>query len=190
VATALGDRVTVGLVHGLNGLRGAVRVEILSDDPGRFAVGSVVFAEGDDRALTVTWAQESKPGVLVLFEEIASREAADHLRGRYLEAAAGAPLPSDSWYWHEIHGLEVRTVDGTVLGTVQDIFRAGGAEVYVVRGGTLGEILVPGVEGVVVELDPAAGHMIVDPVRLALPDKPPRRRRRHEHPRRTRKPVT
>lgn len=187
MAAAPGDRVTVGLVHGLNGLRGAVRVEVLSDDPGRFAVGSVLFAEGDDRPLTVTSVQPSKPGVLVHFEGLSSREAAEQLRGRYLEADSAEPLPEGNWYWHELRGLEVQTIDGVVLGSVADVFRAGGSEVYIVRGGALGEILVPGVQGIVVELDPAAGQMIVDAVALALPDGPPRRRRRQEVTRRMRK---
>ena len=41
------ERVAVGLVHGLHGLRGAVRIEVLSDEPHRFEVGSVLFVEGD-----------------------------------------------------------------------------------------------------------------------------------------------
>ena len=40
---AADERVTVGLVRGFHGLRGAVRVEVLSDDPERFAAGSVLF---------------------------------------------------------------------------------------------------------------------------------------------------
>lgn len=176
------ERVTVGLVHGLHGLKGTVRVEVLTDNPDRFAVGSVLHLDGDDRPLTVAWSGASKPGILVSFEEFASRESVDHLRGRYLEAPRGESLPDGAWYWHQVRGLPVRTIDGVELGRVADVFRAGEAEVYVVQGGTLGEIMVPSVKGVIVELDPDAGHIVVDPVALALPDKPPRRRRRHEVP--------
>jgi 16S rRNA processing protein RimM len=187
VATPAAERITVGLVRGLHGLRGAVRVEVLSDDPERFAVGSVLFADGDDEPLTVTWAGESKPGILVAFEGFYSRESADRLRDRYLEAIASTPLPEGSWYWHQIRGLEVRTAEGEVLGNVTDVFRAGEGEVYIVRGGTRGEVLVPSVKGIIVELDPESGHLVVDAVALALPDKPPRRRRRHELTRADRK---
>ena len=51
------DRLVVGLVRGVHGLRGAVRVEILSDNPDRFAVGNVLHREGDDRPLTILSAQ-------------------------------------------------------------------------------------------------------------------------------------
>ena len=146
-----------------------------------------MFAAGDERALTVAWTGPAKPGLLVRFEELTTRESAEHLRDRYLEAAPGTPLPEGSYYWHQIEGLAVSTTAGEDLGTVVDVFRAGEGEVYVVRGGRLGEVLVPGVRDVVVELDPASGRMVVDPVALDLPDKPPRRRRRHELTRRARK---
>ncbi len=187
MATPADERVTVGLVHGLHGLRGAVRVEVLSDDPDRFAVGSVVFAEGDARALTIDWTGPARLGLLVSFSELPSRESAEHLRGRYLEAEPGEPLPEGSYYWHQVQGLEVVTTAGDALGKVADVFRAGGGEVYVVQGGPLGEILVPGTRDVVVDFDPPAGRFVIDPVALDLPDKPPRRRRRHELTRRDRK---
>lgn len=181
------ERVTVGLVRGLHGLQGTVRVEVLSDDPARFSVGSVLFADGDDEPLTVAWSRASKPGLLVRFEGLTSREAAAALRDRYLEAAPKRSLPAGSWYWHQIQGLEVVTTSGVPLGRVSDVFRAGGGEVYVVRGAALGEVLVPAVRSVVTELDPEAGRLVVDPVALALPNRPPRRRRRHEVTRRSRK---
>ena len=181
------ERVTVGLVRGLHGLRGAVRVEVLSDDPERFAVGSVLFVEGDEQPLTIDWTGVSKPGILVRFKDLESRESVEFLRDRYLEAAVARALPDGTWYWHQLRDLDVRTTDGRQLGKIAEVFRAGENEVYVVRGGPLGEIMVPSVGTVVVELDPEAGHMIIDPVALDLPDKPPRRRRRQEITRRMRK---
>lgn len=186
MTTPAEERVAVGLVHGLHGLRGALRVEVLSDDPERFAVGSELFVEDDDRPLTIAWTGPAKQGLLLRFEELPGRESVEPLRGRYLEAVE-RPLPADTYYWHQITGLEVSTTSGDPLGKVVDVFRAGAGEVYVVRGGPLGEVMVPSISDVVVELDPGAGRMVVDPVALDLPAKPPRRRRRHEVTRRSRK---
>jgi 16S rRNA processing protein RimM len=180
VALPVGERVTVGLVRGLHGLRGAVRVEVLSDDPDRFTPGSVLFAEGDDRPLTVAWTGPARPGLLVRFDEFDSRESVEPLRDTYLEAVPESALPPGTWYWHQIRGLEVTTTSGEALGRVVDVFRAGENEVYVVEGGARGELMIPAVRGVVVELDPPVGRLIIDPVALDLPDGPPRRRRRHE----------
>jgi 16S rRNA processing protein RimM len=169
VAPSPDERVTVALVRGLHGLRGAVRLEVLTDASGRFGLGSTLYLEGQDTPLTVDWTGPSKPGLLVHFAEVTSREAAEPLRDRYLEVVPEAPLPAGSWYWHEIVGLEARTTSGEVLGTVSEVFRAGAGEVYVVTGGLRGEVLVPAVRGVVTELAPAEGRLVVDPLALDLP---------------------
>jgi 16S rRNA processing protein RimM len=168
VADPPGERITVGFVHGVHGLRGAVRVEVLSDEPTRFALGSVLYLEGDERPLTIAWTGPSKPGLLLRFHELPDRGSVEALRERYLEALPGAPLPAETWYWHELVGLEARTTEGEVLGTVGDIFRAGAGEVYVVTGGPRGEVLVPAVKNVVVELVPGEGRLVVDAVALGL----------------------
>jgi 16S rRNA processing protein RimM len=168
VAAPPDGRITVGLVRGLHGLRGAIRVEVLSDAPSRFAVGSVLFVEGDDRPLTIAWTGPAKPGVLVRFRELTARDEVEALRDRYLEAALQAPLPAETWYWHEVVGLEACTTEGEVLGRVSDVFRAGGGEVYVVTGGPRGEVLVPATRSVVVELAPAAGRLVIDATALGL----------------------
>ena len=170
------ERLVVGLVRGVHGLQGALRVEILTDNPDRFAVGSVLHAEGDERLLTVTSAQRDGPGLLVRFKEVRDRASADRLRDTYLEAAA-ADLPADEFYWHDIVGCAVETRDGEALGEVVDVFRIGESEVYTVRG-SRGEVLVPAVASIVLELEPHAKRIVVDGDALGLDDKveppPPR----------------
>jgi 16S rRNA processing protein RimM len=163
------DRLVVGLVRGVHGLRGMVRVEVLSDNPDRFAAGSVLHREGDDRPLTIASAQRDGPGLLVRFSEIRTREAADGLRDVYLEAVA-TDLPPDEFYWHDIVGCRVSTVEGVELGEVVDIFRVGESEVYTVRG-PRGEVLIPAVGAIVRELDPRARRIVVDAEALGLDDK-------------------
>jgi 16S rRNA processing protein RimM len=162
------DRLVVGLVRGVNGLRGAVRVEILSDNPDRFAVGSVLHRESDDRPLTILSAHRDGPGLLVRFREVSDRPTADALRDVYLEADA-SDLPTDTFYWHDIVGCTVVTTDGEELGSVADVFRVGGSEVYVVRG-RRGETLVPAVASVVKKFDPGSKHIEVDRTALGLDD--------------------
>lgn len=159
-------RLVVGLVRGVHGLRGGLRVEVLSDDQGRFAPGSVMFAEGSAEPLTVVEARPDKPGLIVHFAEIGDRDAAEALRDTYLEAEPAA-LPEESWYWHEIVGCRVISDTGEELGTVNDVMRVGEAEVYVAEG-PRGELLVPAVASVVLELNPAEGRMVVDADALGL----------------------
>ena len=97
------DRLAVALVRGVHGLRGAVRVEVLTDRPEqRYAVGSVLHREGSAESLTVTWssAVNDGPGWRLQFAEVHDRSAAEDLKGAYLEIDAGpdAVLPRGlSW---------------------------------------------------------------------------------------------
>jgi len=147
-------------------LRGTVRVEVLTDNLERFDAGSKLFREGSDAPLTVASSHRDGPGLLVRFEEVADRNAADGPREAYLEAPMDTLEPG-SYYWHDIVGCTVETRDGEVLGTVDDVFRVGEVEVYQVRG-TRGEILVPAVATVVTELRPAEKRIVVDAAALGL----------------------
>jgi len=157
----------VGLVRGIQGLRGAVRVEVLTDNPSRFDVGSTLFREGSSAPLTVSRSHRDGPGLLVRFAEVTDRQSADGLRDAYLEAAADSPLAEHAYFWHEIIGCAVSTTMGVELGQVADVFRVGEAEVYTVRG-PRGEILVPAVASIVKELAPAEKRIVVDADALGL----------------------
>ena len=69
----MAERLVVALVRGAHGLRGAVRVEILTDHPElRYAPGRVMFREGDERPLTIDWSSAiaDGPGWRVHFREV------------------------------------------------------------------------------------------------------------------------
>jgi 16S rRNA processing protein RimM len=175
-----GERLVVGLVRGIHGLRGAVRVEVLTDDERRFDPGSVLYREGAESRLTVVWRRDDAPGpgILVRFREVTSRSASESLLDAYLEAeAAPGALPEGTYYWHDVVGARVVTSDGEEIGSVEEVFRAGEAEVFAVRGGAYGEVLVPAVRSVVHELAPGEGRIVVDRDSLDLEPPAPRRPR-------------
>jgi 16S rRNA processing protein RimM len=167
------ERLVVALVRGVHGLGGAVRVEILTDRPeDRYAPGSVLHREDSDAPLTITWSSPiaDGPGWRLQFKEIRDRSAADGLKDAYLEIEAGpdAVLPRGAYFWHEVVGATVTSTDGTVLGTVRDVYRSGGAEIYIVDGGPYGEFDVPGVRDYVRIFAPKRGEIVVDVEALDL----------------------
>ena len=105
-----------------------------------------------------------------------------------------AELPRGAYFWHEVIGTTVTGVDGAVLGTVRDVYRSGGAEVYLVDGGPYGEFDVPAVRAFVRVFAPRRGEIVVDAEaldltarrRLAMPV--PRAGRRRRAGGRTRSP--
>src|SRR5258708_39284737 len=131
------------------------------------------------------------PGWRIRFRELGSREGADSLRGHYLEASVRPEedLARGTYYWHEVIGTTVRSVDGTELGTVQDIYRVAENEVFEVGGGSYGSFDVPAVRAFIRIFAPRRGEIVVDAEALDLqpprvrstdPDRPraPRRRSR------------
>lgn len=197
------ERLVVALVRGVHGLRGAVRVEVLTDHPEtRFAKGRVLHREGDDRPLTIASAEAvaDGPGWRVRFDEVTTRETADTLRGAYLEAAVrpDEELARGEYYWHEIIGAAVRGTDGAELGTVRDVYRVGENEVFVVAGGPFGSFDLPAVRPFIRIFAPRRGEIVVDADSLDLraprskaldPDRPKAPRRRSPR-RRSALPVT
>jgi len=174
VSALSGERLVVGLVRGVHGLRGALRVEVLTDRPiDRFAPGAVLYREAGDDPLTIESAApiEDGPGWRVRFRELPDRTAAEALRGAYLEALVRpeATLARGEYYWHEVIGVPVTDVSGRPLGTIRDVYRAGGAEVFVVRGGPAGEFDLPAVRAFIRVFAPRRGEIVVDAAALDLP---------------------
>ncbi|MFL5758079.1 MAG: ribosome maturation factor RimM, partial [Chloroflexota bacterium] len=182
----------VALVRGVHGLRGAVRVEVLTDRPeDRFRPGIVLHREGTDVPLTIRTAEAVRdgPGWRLTFDEVTSREAADALRQAYLETVVHpvGDLSRGEVYWHEVIGSPVRGLHGAELGTVTDIYRVAENEVYVVSGEPFGTFDVPAVRPFVRIFAPRRGEIVVDADALGL--EPPKARRtdadRPRAPRRT-----
>ncbi len=186
-----GTRLVVAQVRGLHGLNGVVRIETLTDQPeARFVVGSDLYPEGTNLRLTIVDAAPvvDGPGWRLRFAGISSRNAAESLRDAYLETIVdrSVDLEPGAAYWHEVIGVEVRGLDGRVLGVVADVYRVATAEIFVVRGGPAGTFDLPLVKSIVRVFAPERGEIIVDEGVLDLdgepiderPPKPARKRPR------------
>jgi 16S rRNA processing protein RimM len=159
--------VTVGQVTAPHGVRGEVRVRPDTDFPERLAsLRDVVLIDGDRvRSAAVVACRPHGAVLLMRFDGVDDLEAAERLRGVAIAVPRGAamPLAPDTYYIHEILGMQVRTEDGRLLGVVAEVMRAPANDVYVVRGAA-GEILVPALRAVVRRVDRQAREM-----RVALP---------------------
>lgn len=191
------QRLVVALVRGVHGLRGAVRVEVLTDRPEqRFRPGATLYREMSEVPLTIASAEPvaDGPGWRIRFHEVSTRQDADTLRGAYLESVVHpvGELARGEVYWHEVVGSAVRGVDGTDLGTVQDVYRVGENEVYVVRGERYGTFDLPAVRAFIRVFAPRRGEIVVDAealdlqapkARLPEGERPKAPRRRSRRPR-------
>lgn len=110
------DRVTVGRIVKPHGIRGEVVVDLTTDRPERFAPGQVIHGDGD--TFTVMASRPHKGRLLVAFEDVEDRNAAELLRGVELSADALDTEDEDTYLASELVGMEVVHHDGRSLGTV------------------------------------------------------------------------
>jgi 16S rRNA processing protein RimM len=151
----------VARVLGAKGLKGGLRVEILTDWPERLEPDAEVWLEGDAGAHHIRHVESGGRVPVLHLDGIDSREAAQALSGRYLEVPARA-LDPETYYWDDLIGLRVESPAGREVGELVEVFRAGGNEVYRVVGPG-GERLVPALRSVVQRIDLDAGVMVVAP---------------------------
>jgi 16S rRNA processing protein RimM len=159
--------VVVGRIGRPHGVRGEVTVEVRTDDPDlRFVPGAVLRTEPASRGpLTVTGRRWNRDILLLTFEGIDSREAAEEVRNTELlvDVADLPPLEDpDDFYDHQLVGLAARLADGAALGEVAAV-RHEGADLLVIRRPDGGEALVPFVTAIVPTVDLAGGFVVVDP---------------------------
>ena len=153
--------VVVGIVKGAWGIRGDLRIDVLTDNPGRFARGSRLYLDG--RPLRVRSSREHKGGILVKLESVNDRTHAEQLRGKSLSvhAQTSPPLPEGAYYHYQLIDLEVFTREGERLGTIKEILVTGANDVYVVGERDGKDVLIPALRDVVADVDLAANRMVV-----------------------------
>jgi 16S rRNA processing protein RimM len=162
-------QVAVGQVARAHGIRGEVIVAVRTDEPGvRFAPGASLAAEPPDRGpLTVRAARWHSGRLIVAFDGVSDRTAAEGLRGTLLMLDTDdipSPADPDEFYDHQLIGLGVVTAAGQPVGVVADVLHYG-QDLLVVRreAPATAEVLVPFVGAIVPDVDVAAGRLVIDP---------------------------
>lgn len=152
----------VGRIARAHGVAGEVSVEIRSDNPDRFAQGSQLFLE-DGRGLVIAASRPHGSRLLISFEGVADRDAAEALRGEILVIPGSMlpPLPEGEWWPAALAGCEVVTESGRSIGTLVDVIPNPAHDLWVVAGAGGEETFVPALKDVLVEVDPSARRIVV-----------------------------
>ncbi len=168
-ATASGvSEVVVGVIGRAFGRRGEVFVEPLNGDPERFSgvryLGVAVPGE-PARRMEVLSSRILKGRPVLRFEGADDVSGAEALRRREIRMPESEleELAEDAFYFHELIGCRAESVSGEPLGEVAGVEEAGGGLLLVLRRPDGGESLVPFVEGICPEVDPAARRILMDP---------------------------
>ena len=155
--------ITIGRILTPWGIKGKLKVEVITDFPQRFASSSTVYI--NRQPMTIDSAERHKGEVIIKLNAIDSIEAARQLQGQPIEIHHSQiySLPEGQYYHFQLIGLEVWTIRGELLGTITEILTAKSNDNYVVKGDE-GEILIPAVEDVVKSIDLNKGRIVIEAI--------------------------
>ncbi len=166
----------VGRLVKAHGLKGALKLELFTDDPdGRFVPGATFTLQVPEaspwhgKPLTVREFRWMNTHPVAVFEGVDDRDTAESLVKAILwidEDAEAAPAEDDAWYDHQLVGLDV-VREGVVVGRVVRVDHFPAQDLLIVRTSTgadsEAEVLVPFVKAIVPVVDIAGGRVVVTP---------------------------
>lgn len=176
-------RLRVGRLTKAHGLKGAIKIELYTDEPDRrFVPGAILHLQVPEgspwfgKSLTLTELRWYNQHPVVFFEGVADRTAAESLIKAILlvdHDPTEVLEEEDAWYDHQLVGLSV-VRDGVVVGTVTHLEHLPAQDLLVVKT-EAGEVMVPFVAAIVPLVDIAGGTVTVTPppgLFEPLPDEP------------------
>lgn len=154
--------VLVGEVLKAHGVQGELRVYPITHDSTRFKkLKELALSDGTTQEVfKITKAKVQQEMVYLTLEGISSRDAAEKYRGWkvYIDRSDVLPL-KDRWYYFELEGLHVYEGE-EYLGVLKRVLETGANDVYLVEGAR-GEICIPALKSVILNVDINAGRMEV-----------------------------
>jgi 16S rRNA processing protein RimM len=156
----------MGRLVGAHGLRGGLKMASYAESLDVYAAGRPIRLAGRDGCEKIYTVREVRPrghGAVLFLNEITERSQAEALTGcdLFIDKTTLPPLSDGTYYWADLIGIEVVSVDGRTLGRLESIFATGSNDVYVVKQAGK-ELLIPALKSVVKSIDLGAQRMQVD----------------------------
>ena len=153
---------SVGFLRRPHGLKGEIIMDLHTDFPERMKAGRELFVGDKYKKMILASARPHQKGLLVKFKGIDTPEDAGLYRNQWLYTkSADVPLPEGQYYKHELLGLKVVDENDSPLGELVEILETGANDVYVVRGASGKDLLLPAIPSVILDLDVGAQLMRV-----------------------------
>lgn len=169
------ERVCLGAIAGVHGVRGAVRIKSFTAELEDVAAYGALTDEAGEREFMLTVTGESRGQIIARIAGVDGRDEAAALKGtRLYVARQRLPKPEpDEFYHTDLIGLEAIGVDGKRLGTVSAVhdFGAGSLLEIDLEGGD--SVMLPFTAEAVPDVDTEAGQVVVAPPKGLLDDEAP-----------------
>jgi len=162
--------VQMAVIGAAHGIRGELRVRSFTADPLALGDYGPLYTR-DGRVFEVREIRPAKDVVVVRFEGVGDRNAAEALTGTELFVDRSA-LPDDGdeddFYHADLVGLSVRDDSGAVIGRVAAVQNFGGGDLLDLTLTGRKGVLIPFTKAAVPEVSVSGGFIRVDPVAAGL----------------------
>ena len=160
-----------GQIVGTHGVRGEVRVQPWCDSPEQFAGFKKLYWDKDGKQPVKVKGRPHKNIALVVLDGITTVEAAQVLRGKMLYVdRRDIKLPKGHYLVQDLIGLTVVDADtGETYGTLTDVSQTGANAVYHMATDK-GEVLIPAIPDVIIEVDIKGDVLRLRPMKGLLDD--------------------
>lgn len=168
------DYFEVGVITTTHGLKGEVKVLVLSDNPYRLEELENVFvvAGGVRRDLALEDIRYFKNQAIVKFNGLDCIEDVEGFRGLKLciDRNQAEPLEDGEYYRSDLYDCRVFLEDGSLLGIVSEVIETGANDVLVVRRKEAPEVLIPVIKDCMLAIEPENNRIVVRLLKGLLPE--------------------
>jgi 16S rRNA processing protein RimM len=153
----------IGRILKPHGVRGEMRVDIISELPERFTwLDEVYIGQDNPIRKTVESIRFHKSWALLKLAGCDDRNSVDLLRSQLVQIpeSEGLPLQEGEYYLYQLIGMKVNTEDHEYLGEISEVLETKANNVFVVKA-TDAEILLPDIADVIRDIDFESGVVTV-----------------------------
>lgn len=159
----------IGKITGAHGIRGEVKVFPITDNVRRFSTKKLkncyITDENGNNVVPklVATSRNDNGTILLRFEDVIDRTAAETLRGKYIavDREDAVKLPKGSYFIVDLIGLEVIDDERGSLGKVTDCLETGANFVFDIKRKGKQDLLIPYLNSICYEVNIEAGHILV-----------------------------
>ena len=155
----------VGKLRRPHGLKGEMKLEVITDQPQVFRAEAKVYLGGDFEPMDIAQVRGHHPLLIISFHGVTSRDQVDRLRNRglYMKAEDLPPVSETDFNNSQLIGITVEDESGQILGRLAEILKTGANDVFIVKPEDGKELLLPAINSVILNLDIANKKIVVRP---------------------------
>ena len=157
------DKVCLGAIVGVHGIRGEVKVKSFSEDEKNLTHYGLLSNDKGDKSFDIKIVGHSKELLRCKIKGVEDRTTAEALigTGLYVKRDLLPPLKDEEFYHTDLIGLEAKNSSGEVLGRVNALYNFGAGDILEIKMADGSLEMVPFTKSFVPVINIKDGYIIV-----------------------------